>query len=153
DLQLAAIDFHTLQKSPVDLLSRLVEGERHQEKPSDVVIFLGPQCRVLGKAPIDNADTPQARSLHFFYLELQSPTSPPVAPVPGFGPPAGPGAAGPRAGGPPRTIPAYGPSGGTGPHDAIEMAVRSMKGKTVIVATPADFTRAMHEIDRVFGKS
>jgi hypothetical protein len=72
DMELDAIDYHTLQNPTghVDLLSDLINRELASPKPSDAVVFLGPASRYLDKMPPSAVDTAAAK-LRFFYFQYR----------------------------------------------------------------------------------
>lgn len=72
DMELDAIDYHTLQNPTghVDLLSDLINRELASPKPSDAVVFLGPASRYLDKIPPAAVDAAAAR-LRFFYFQYR----------------------------------------------------------------------------------
>jgi hypothetical protein len=72
DMELDAIDYHTLQNpgGHVDLLSDLINRELASPKPSDAVVFLGPASRYLDKIPPAAVYT-AAPKLRFFYFQYR----------------------------------------------------------------------------------
>jgi hypothetical protein len=72
DMELDAIDYHTLQNPTghVDLLSDLINRELASPKPSDAVVFLGPASRYIDKIPPAAVDAAAAR-LRFFYFQYR----------------------------------------------------------------------------------
>ena len=72
DMELGAIDYHTLQNPTghVDLLSDLINRELASPKPSDAVVFLGPASRYLDKIPPAAVDATAAK-LRFFYFQYR----------------------------------------------------------------------------------
>jgi hypothetical protein len=72
DMELGAIDYHTLQNPTghVDLLSDLINRELASTKPSDAVVFLGPASRYLDKIPPAAVDATAAK-LRFFYFQYR----------------------------------------------------------------------------------
>lgn len=162
ELQLATIDYRSLQNPAghLDLLAHLVEQELNAGQPSDAVVFLGPRARAGGKRAVEVANGP-AGMPKFFYVEYQ----PPLVMRP-----AGPSAdefARVGSGIGRQTRPATGEDGGSGwavvpdssvidsingpaaavpPRDSIDLLVSMLKGKTLLVRTPADFAKAMGQI-------
>jgi hypothetical protein len=72
DMELDAIDYHTLQHPAghVDLLSDLINRELASPKPSDAVVFLGPASRYFDKIPPAALDTAAAK-LRVFYFQYR----------------------------------------------------------------------------------
>jgi hypothetical protein len=161
DLQLSAIDYHRLQNPAghLDLLARLVDEERRAADPSDAVVVLGPHAwsidRPAAPAPGAHAGPPK-----FFYVEYQ------IARPLGFSADqfdrfgttvagsAATTAAGIGEGGNGHTVipdqsvmqAMDGPALTVPPRDSIDYLVTALKGKTLIVHSPADFAKA---IDRI----
>jgi hypothetical protein len=72
DMELDAIDYHTLQNPTghIDLLSDLINRELASPKPSDAVVFLGPASRYIDKMPPAAVDATAAK-LRFFYFQYR----------------------------------------------------------------------------------
>jgi hypothetical protein len=72
DMELDAIDYHTLQNPTghIDLLSDLINRELASPKPSDAVVFLGPASRYMDKMPPAAVDAAAAK-LRFFYFQYR----------------------------------------------------------------------------------
>jgi hypothetical protein len=72
DMELDAIDYHTLQNPTghIDLLSDLINRELASPKPSDAVVFLGPASRYIDKMPRSAVDA-AATKLRFFYFQYR----------------------------------------------------------------------------------
>jgi len=151
DLQLAAVDVHTLQSAGrMEVLDKLVQEELHAETPSDAVVFLGPRARSTA-APAFEVGKPGAGGPKFFYLEYLRPQR--VRSATGRG-----GQScqqGGVAGG--DVYSSRMPIGGCAgtddlpaetaiPRDTIDRLVSMLKGKTLMVRTPAEFAAAVRQI-------
>jgi hypothetical protein len=159
-LRLGTVDYKQL-KNPnghLELLARLVDEELRADNRSDAVVFLGPRAAVKDKVSLPSEITRGALP-KFFYVEYQEQTRPMLRDdYPGWS--AGPTSHGGHAdredidgnaravGGPP---PALGPVDAPLAYndvwrDSIEYLVSSLKGKTIVVHSPADFAKAMNQI-------
>ncbi len=118
-VDLSAVDYSVLKNKAghIDLLADLVNQEQNPEapnqKPSDVVIFLGPMARHLDKPPADVIEPPRGPLPRFFYFRFESFFR-----------------RNPYAGLP----------------DAINFAVKKVKGKSVIIHTPTEFSKAIEQV-------
>ena len=118
-VDLTAINYSVLKNKAghIDLLADLVNQEQNPEapnqKPSDVVIFLGPMARHLDKPPDDVIEPPRGILPRFFYFRFESFVR-----------------RNPNAGLP----------------DAINFAVKKVKGKSVIIHTPIEFSKAIEQV-------
>jgi hypothetical protein len=134
-----AVDYHVLLK-PLggwDLLSDLETKEIHATAPSDTVIFLGLPQASPEKMP---SDMPGAESAQrFFYLQYR------------------PALWGPdqvliqnQSYGPARMRDPIMPSLPSKPEllDPIEESVRRLKGRIILVSSPAGFTKAIDSIEQ-----
>lgn len=159
-LQLGTVDYKQLQNpnGHLDLLARLVDEELHAENRSDAVVFLGPRAAVKDKVSLP-AEITRGALPKFFYVEYQEPARVMLrdeSPSWGGGPTsrvdhadredidgnARPVGAPPPAMGPVDAPFAYNDVW----RDSIEYLVSSLKGKTIVVHSPADFAKAMNRI-------
>ena len=138
-LQLGTIDVHTLQKKTghLDLLAGLINGELRAPTPSDTVVFLGPRERFHDRMP-DELLEEHSGPPHFFFLAYQRP-APIRAHDTGFD---ATDAAGPRrnadlvfASPPAKDL-----------SDSVTLAVRKLKGKTIVIETPRQFSKAIRTV-------
>jgi hypothetical protein len=140
-----AVDYHVLLKPDGgwDLLRDIENKEIHATVPSDEVIFLGlPQSSA--EAPPPGMPAP-GRAPRFYYLKYRAakvPASPTQGPASGRG--GGAGGGGGRGGG--RSVLPGLPSKTDQP-DPIEESVRSLKGKTITISSPAAFNKAIENIE------
>ena len=74
-LQLGLVDYHVLQNrhGQIELLADLVNRERAEPEPSDVILFLGPLARAGERFPEQLLARPAGASPHFFYLQYRPP--------------------------------------------------------------------------------
>jgi hypothetical protein len=117
-----------------DLLATLVNGEIRSPEPADAVVFVGAPWWIREAMPSgfpkpDKGMTPRFFSVHYSHTGAR--------------------------GGPPRVVaPAQMPGrspdelASTTPFDTIKQTVLRMKGKIFVIQTPADFSKAIEEIDR-----
>jgi hypothetical protein len=145
-LQLGTIDYRTLQnrKGHVDLVAGLVNGELRAAPPSDAVIFLGPRERLHDKVPDELLDPRGASSPRFFFLAYQRPAPIRAAFGEADGADDSPGGRGGRRGGG-GDLPRL--EAGDGP-DTVSLAVGKLKGKTIAVESPRQFSKAIHAIEQ-----
>lgn len=129
-VDLGMVDYKVLQepKGHLDFLNDLASTEVSAEQPSDVVIFLGPPARSFDKpAPLELAKGTAAQP-HFFYVRLEPfGLRGPIRP--NFGPP--------------RPGPGPGMNPNTGLPDSISFLVKNLKGKSLTVHSPTDFSKAI----------
>jgi hypothetical protein len=136
-LQPGVVDYRVLQNpnGPRDLILSLISQEMRVESPSDAALFLGPHSRYIDKFPLDAPQKPQSGGPQFFYLDYR--------PFPGAGRfrrgrgPRGGYNSGIRRAGTDSNFP-----------DIISRAVEKVKGKTIAIHSPAEFSRAIAEIER-----
>jgi hypothetical protein len=119
NLQLQLVDYRVLQnrRGHISLLADLINQELDAAEPSDKVIFLGPTSRFYDKFP-DAA------------LEQRA-TSSAVASTPQF------------------FYFQYKPYRGREAEfpDSVAMAIRKVKGKTMLIHSPDEFARAIKEVE------
>jgi hypothetical protein len=74
-LELDSVDYHVLQnpRGHVDVLADIINGEVNAERPSDVVLFLGPMSRYVDRLPDSAVSRPAAGGPQFFYFQYRSP--------------------------------------------------------------------------------
>lgn len=141
-LQFATVNVGVLQNRSghLDLLTSLVRAELNARYPSNAVIFLGPHTRFLDK-PARMFGPPEAGWPKFFYIEYQrfwihlQPEFASTASESSMMPIDG------RAGLPPVNPSLSGPL-----RDSIDRLVAQLKGRTLIVRTPADFAKATRKV-------
>ena len=116
ELELGKVDVKVLEnrRGHVDLLANLIHREFTGPDPSEVVLFLGPECRFLEKPSGADLERPAAAGPQFFYLEYK----------PVF-----------------RAMQASLP-------DSIAGATGRLKGKTLLIRTPAEFAKAIDQVER-----
>jgi hypothetical protein len=151
-LQLGLVDYKTmLGQKPAGLLGSLVKGEMQAANPADAVVFLGPRGRAEAPPAKDALPAPAAGMPRFFYVEYQAPLPFRERPMPGDA--NGMGGRGGRGMGGMGRNPAApaepSPALFLEKPDAIERAVRSLKGKTLVVHNAGEFARAIEQIKRV----
>jgi hypothetical protein len=73
ELELGKVDVSVLHNrhGHVDLLANLVHRELTAPEPSETVLFLGPECRFLGKPSSAALEKPAGTGPRFFYLEYK----------------------------------------------------------------------------------
>lgn len=71
ELELGTVSYSVLKRQQgwADLLANMTNKEIEADKPSDLVIFLGPVTRIAQKIPAEILDPPKSNSPRFFYLE------------------------------------------------------------------------------------
>lgn len=171
-LQLAKVDYSIAQSRTghLDLLARLINQELCSASPSDAVVILGPRERYHDKLPPGALATAGDGAPKFFFLAHGLPR-----PLSESNAAAGSGAGGGRGGrfGPLSPVPLTqsgdmaGPQPGDGSYDmhgairsdvptssgslpdSVTLAVRSLRGEIFDIKSPADFVKAVHEIERV----
>lgn len=74
-MQLGIVDYHVLQnrRGDLELLADLLNRERAEPEPSDVILFLGPLARVGERFPEQLVPHPPGASPHVFYLQYRPP--------------------------------------------------------------------------------
>jgi len=160
NLQLGVVDYQTLRhpEGRADLLEGLVNRELEAEDRADAVVFLGPHARWEDR-PAPAIGTRGASTPRFFYLEYQQPATLASAVARGRGRmgratslrdiPSGVNAQGdvfntyPTDDGLWASATPFLPDT---PHDTIDRLVAGLKGKTLVVTTPSEFSRAMKQI-------
>jgi hypothetical protein len=165
DLQLSTVDYRQLQNpaGPANFLSRLVTDELRAETRSDAVVFLGPYARSAAK-PVFHVEAERNAKPVFFYVEYRSQRPPSSAP----------GAARDEFAGVGTFIASQARTSQTGndlsgngtwvipdpaqvdmidgranfasARDAIDYLVSQLKGRTLPVTTPQDFSKAIQRI-------
>jgi len=72
-IELGTVDYQVLQNrgGHVDLLADMIHGELTAEKPSDVVLFLGPLARFSDKVPAEELERPAGSGPRFIYLQYR----------------------------------------------------------------------------------
>ena len=139
-----AVDYRVLQHpaGAWDLLANVVNRETKAAEPADAVVFAGLPWRTPVKMP---AGFPGAKESgpRFFYLQYRT-VAPLVAGGADLDQPGrrGRGAYRPEA---PPAIPVATP---VGQADAIDQALRRVKGKTLAIYFPKDLGRAIQEIEQ-----
>lgn len=144
-----SVDYHVLQHpaGSWDLLAHLVNQEIHSAAPSDLVLFLGMPSATSVKMPAGFPGPAGAPGPRFFYLQCR-PRWPARTSVPESDTqPQTPrrNGTGMRGAGPPGPVPGATPLPGELP-DSIDQTVRRLKGKSIIIYTPAQFGKAIDEI-------
>jgi len=139
-----AVDYQVLQNpsGKWDFLRVLEDKESHAPSPADTVIFLGvPEAR-FDKLP---PGMPGLQSgTRFFYLQYGFvPSMPRNIVINGMGRGTGRGMGGIS----PDTMP-LAPPGAMVQPDLIEQSVRRLNGKTFVISSPADFSKALAMIRR-----
>ena len=121
ELELGKVDVSVLQnrRGHVDLLANLVNRELSGPDPSQVVLFLGPECRFLEKPSGAALERPAAAGPRFFYFEYKAMFRSMQATLP----------------------------------DSIAGAMGRLKGKTLLIRTPADFAKAIGQVERTSGSN
>ncbi len=78
NLELGTVSYRTLQAQAgwADLLVSLIQSEARKSRPSDAVVFLGPNARNLNKIPRDLLSSCGSLNSRLFYLEF--------FPIPGY---------------------------------------------------------------------
>jgi hypothetical protein len=73
-VELGTVDYQVLQNpgGHLDLLADLIKGELTAQKPSDVVLFLGPMARFSDKLPSEDLERPAGATPRFYYLQYRS---------------------------------------------------------------------------------
>lgn len=137
-LELSSVDVAVLQKplGYIDFLAGLIDRELGAPAPASTVILLGPLSRHGGKFP--KGKLKPAAATQFFYVQYK----------PDLQRSFSRGGAGEASGPPnPRGVFAAAgfPTGFPGPAyaDIINAAMISLKGKTLVVRTPADLAKAI----------
>lgn len=139
-----AVDYHVLQNpgGAWRLLADLVNGETHAADRPDAVVFLGLPWGTPEKIAADFPGAGHDDAPRFFYLSARAAARLPEAPTVADGIQSY--NRGTRQGAIHR-IPAMAPRDQP---DAIEQCLRRLKGKTLGIYTPADFSKAIGEIER-----
>jgi hypothetical protein len=144
ELQQWSVDYRVLQKpaGSWDLLADLVNREIHAAVPSDAVVFLGLPSAFLVKMPPGFPGPAAAPSPRFFYLQYHPswPSKSATEQLPQADDTRRASKQAPR-GQDPIVIHGELP-------DSIDQAVRRMKGKIFTIYTPAEFAKAIEEIER-----
>jgi hypothetical protein len=72
ELELGTVSYSVLKNHGgwAEMLSSLTNQEVEAEEPSDVVIFVGPMSRNLGKVPAEYLTPAKGRRPHFYYFEF-----------------------------------------------------------------------------------
>jgi hypothetical protein len=136
-----AVDYQVLQNPSggTDLLRDLENKEIHAPSPSDTVVFLGVSQARFDKMP-PGMPGPQSPT-RFFYLKCPAPLAlPNNIEVNGRG---GRGVYQSRGVTAPLELP-----GAADQPDLIDQSVRHLNGKTFVVSSPADFSKALAAIAR-----
>ncbi|MDR3701787.1 MAG: hypothetical protein P4L56_19215 [Candidatus Sulfopaludibacter sp.] len=172
ELQLAKVEYQTLQSPTgyLDLLARLINQELRAKPPSDAVIFLGPRERFHQNLPPAALDKNPSGTPRFFFLPYLAPGALPAQADSS----SGSGVDDWRGGRGGRGIPNPGvdassapppllsggsitdpnatrdivPSAPAGLRDTVSLAVRQLKGKVIAIRTPAEFAKAIEQIER-----
>jgi hypothetical protein len=144
EMQQWSVDYRVLQKpaGSWDLLADLVNREIHAAVPSDAVVFLGLRSAFSVKMPPGFPGPTGAPSPRFFYLQYHPnwPSKSATEPLPQADDMRRASKQAPR--GPDSVvIPGELP-------DSIDQTVRRMKGKIFAIYTPAEFAKAIEEIER-----
>jgi hypothetical protein len=142
EIQLATVDYRTLQNAAgsAGLLTDLIRSELLAAEPSGEVVFLGPQSRPQTSIAKDAFGAPDEIAPRFYYLQYRRlPRLPGGRFGGGNGPPMGMGRGMALAPGNPR----FSESAAT---DGIAQAVGRLKGKTIVLHTPADFAAAIRRL-------
>jgi hypothetical protein len=73
-VELGTVDYQVLQNrgGHLDLLADMIKGKLNAEKPSDVVLFLGPMARFSDKLPSEDLERPAGATPRFYYLQYRS---------------------------------------------------------------------------------
>ncbi len=176
-LDQGTVDVHVLQKPQghIDFLAGLIDQEFRAEKPADTIVFLGPTSRYGPVIPKGVLPVEPEASPHFFYVRYGVPRRP-SAPIDFPGDMAAEnrtgGGSGGTGGGSGREGSGGGgdggagttPSGGgggrrgggmggplpqplEGQSDIITVAVGRLKGRTLIIHTPAELAKAIRKIE------
>lgn len=128
-LELNVVNYHVLEhpKGHMDLLSDIVNKELRSDEPSDAVIFLGPASRFSDKPAADAWDRPPGSSAPLFlYLQYR---------------PVFRGAL---------TDPQrLGRLQQSNVPETLGLTVAALKGKTYRIYTPADFAKAIAQLERL----
>jgi hypothetical protein len=157
--QLALVDYRVLRQAQgqAEMLRALIHGEVNDANRSDAVIFLGPDRSVADKAAMATADAP-APGRHFFYLQYESAqgwfTGTSTAPSMGMAGdprPKYPCQEWPCSSIPSQSLatPTQAPQSNmrkASDPGAIAIAIRRLKGRVLVVRTPADFAKAVDQI-------
>lgn len=128
-----------LQEQPGQwgLLANLIRREIAEKDPSDAVVFLGPRIAAPGNLPPHFLELENATQPRFLYLQYNLSREGVFVSVP------------PEMGNKPpdeRLHPMFKPLGGPDPLDAIDLVVRSLKGKTWKVYSPAVLAKAIEAL-------
>ena len=122
------------QPGPWGLLTDLIRREIHAQDPSDVVLFLGPRLAPLDKMPAHLLENEKTSAQRFFYLQYRLSANPIY-----YGVPADMGNKPPDNARPPDgRLPEV--------SDPIDLLVKRLKGKTLMVQSPLDFAKSIETI-------
>jgi len=140
-IELSAVDVSVLEKplGYIDFLAALIERELTATAPSSTVVLLGPLSRYGGKFPKGMLNPTDATQ--FFYVQYKPDPQ-------GLFSRAGVGeVSSPPSPGAPYSLGGFAAGFPPGPYaDIINAAMISLKGKTLVVRTPADLARAIAAI-------
>jgi hypothetical protein len=146
-LQLGTVDYRTLQQRDrsIDFLSDLLQAERRDPKPPDAVILLGPRTRAPEGAPLEGLDKRQTATPQLFYVQYRS-----RQPI------LYPGRTRRGSGREPSAAEYPHPNASDDPApslssthelpDSIQQLVSRLKGESIIVRTPHDFSDAIRHM-------
>ncbi|MGO9262793.1 MAG: hypothetical protein ACLQU1_41920 [Bryobacteraceae bacterium] len=143
ELQQWSVDYHVLQNpaGSWDLLADLVNREIHAAPPSDAVVFLGLPSGISVRMPAGFPGPAAAPAPRFFYLRYRpswpSRSATEQRPQADDTRRASKGASRPPGS---FVFPGEAP-------DSIDQTVRRLKGKTFTIYTPAEFAKAIDEIE------
>jgi hypothetical protein len=144
----------------IDFLSGLIRRELDGLDPADTVVFLGPTSRYGKKVPGSALPTQGQPHTRFFYVRYEAPQGRPAAGGVSLGTYRNDGPSSERRSwslenGPsdPHSSKSYDLGRGSLPTaqglpDIITAAVSELKGKTLIIHTPADLAKAIQAIER-----
>lgn len=154
-MRTATVDVSVLQNvaGHATFLAGLISRELNAPDAADTVVFLGPTSRYGSKIP--NGGVPSQSSAHtrFFYIKCEAQQAVPArsgrpGSSSGTDQWTGESLSDPTV---PKTYDVVWPaSSGSaqGQPDIITAAVSELKGKTLIIHTPADLAKAIHTIER-----
>jgi hypothetical protein len=136
-LQLGTIDVHTLQNRTghLDLLAGLINAELHAPTPADTVVFLGPRERFHDRIPDELLDERHGAPPRFFFLAYQRPA--PIRPHEDVSDERSLRRSADIVEAPSKDFP-----------DSVSLAVGKLKGKTIVIETPRQFSKAIHTVAR-----
>jgi hypothetical protein len=157
--QLALVDYRVLRQpqGQAEMLRALIHREVNEANRSDAVIFLGPDRSVADKAATAAADA-HAPGRHFFYLQYESAQAwfTGTSTATSMGMAGDPRPKYPCQEWPCSIIPSQSLATPTQAPEsnmrkasdpgAIAIAIRKLKGRVLVVRTPADFAKAVDQI-------